>query len=178
MVTAGVSIPDGTPIRLATDGALPTGLTVGTLYYVVNSTGINFELAATAGGTPIDTSGTQSGNHTILSRAEFLGDYGGASGVPTKQNYLLVSDISRFVFAFGTEDVGSSTLDPMLVRWCDQEDPFNWTPAATNQAGSVRLSRGSQIVTAIQSRQEILVWTDAALYSLQYVDAPVVWATQ
>ena len=178
VLTAGISIPDGTPIRLVTDGALPTGLTVGTLYYVVNSAGVSFELAATAGGTPINTSGTQSGTHSILSKAEFLGDYGGASGVPTKQNYLLVSDINRFVFAFGTTESGSSTLDPMLIRWCDQEDPFNWTPSATNQAGSLRLSRGSQIVTALQSRQEILVWTDAALYSLQYLGAPAVWGAQ
>lgn len=178
VVTTTLSLSNGTPVRLTTDGALPTGLTVGTLYYVVNAVGTTFELAATAGGTPIDTSGTQSGTHTILARAEALDNYGGASGVPTIQNFLLVSDINRFAFAFGTNDIGSATQDPMLIRWCDQEDPFNWTPAATNQAGSLRLSRGSQIVTSIQARQEVLVWTDASLYSLQYVGAPVVWAAQ
>jgi len=90
----------------------------------------------------------------------------------------LVSDISRFVFAFGCNDYGSATVDPMLIRWSDQEDPYNWTPASTNQAGFLRLSRGSEIVTATQSRQEVLVWTDAALYSLQYVGAPIVWGAQ
>ena len=98
--------------------------------------------------------------------------------VPISQNYLLVSDISRFVFAFGCNDYGSSTVDNMLIRWCDQEDPNNWTPAATNQAGFLRLSRGSEIITAVQSRQEVLVWTDAAVYSLQYVGAPIVWGAQ
>jgi len=178
IVTSSVSLYDDTPIRLITDGALPTGLTVGTLYYVVNSTGTTFELATTVGGTPINTSGTQSGTHRISSRGELLSNYGGASGVPTVQNYLLVSDINRFVFAFGCNELGSATLDPMVLRWSDQEDATNWTPAATNQAGSLRLSRGSEIVTATQSRQEILVWTDAALYSLQYLGAPAVWGGQ
>jgi hypothetical protein len=66
----------------------------------------------------------------------------------------------------------------MLVRWSDQEDVSNWTPTATTQAGSLRLSKGSKIISAIQARQEVLIWTDAALYSLQYVGAPVVWQAQ
>jgi hypothetical protein len=98
--------------------------------------------------------------------------------VPTVQNYILISDINRFVFAFGCNEQGSATQDAMLIRWSDQEDATNWTPAATNQAGSLRLSRGSEIITALQSRQEILVWTDASLYSLQYLGAPEVWGAQ
>jgi hypothetical protein len=97
--------------------------------------------------------------------------------VPTKQHAILVSDVSRFVFAFGCNDIGSSDINPMLVRWSDQEDPYNWLPAPTNQAGSVLLSHGSEISTAIQTRQEIVVLTDMAVYSLQYVGAPVVWQT-
>jgi len=102
----------------------------------------------------------------------------GASDVPTVQNYLLVSDTSRFVFAFGCNDYGSSTQNQMLIRWSDQESVVNWTPSATTQAGSLSLSHGSQIVTAMQARQEILVWTDSSLYSLQYVGAPIVWGSQ
>jgi hypothetical protein len=98
--------------------------------------------------------------------------------VPTLQNNILVSDVSRFVLCFGVNPIGETTLDPMLVRWSDQEDPANWTPTATNQAGDLRLSIGSQIVTASQQRQEILVWTDAALYSLQYLGPPFVWGAQ
>jgi hypothetical protein len=66
----------------------------------------------------------------------------------------------------------------MLIRWSDQESVTNWTPSATNQAGYVRLSHGSSIITNIQTRQEIVVWTDSALYSLQYVGVPAVWSTQ
>ena len=112
----------------------------------------------------------------VTTRAVDLATVSGASGVPTSQNYLLVSDVSRFVFALGCEESG--TFDPMLVRWSDQEDATNWTPSATNQAGSLRLSRGSKIVTATQGRQEILVWTDSSLYSLQYQGAPITWGAQ
>jgi hypothetical protein len=98
--------------------------------------------------------------------------------VPLYQNFLLVSDASRFVIVFGTNEIGDTILDPMLIRWSDQEDPVQWTPAITNQAGSVRLSHGSRIVTALQSRQEILVYTDASLYSLQYLGPPFVWSSQ
>jgi hypothetical protein len=178
LVTVSKAVADGTPLRFTTTGALPTGLVVGDLYYARNSTGTTFNLSSTPTGPLIDTSGSQSGTHSIPPNAEPLSVWAGASDVPDVQNYLLISDISRFVFAFGTNDIGSVTQDPMLIRWCDQEDPFNWTPAATNQAGSLRLSRGSQIVTAIQSRQEVLVWTDASLYALQYVGAPVVWGAQ
>jgi hypothetical protein len=79
------------------------------------------------------------------------------------------------VIAFGCNDYGSATLDPLLVRWSDQEDYKVWTPAATNQAGSFRLNIGSSIVAELQSRQEILIWTDAALYSMQYLGPPYVW---
>lgn len=96
---------------------------------------------------------------------------------PTLCNYVLVSDASRFVLAFGVNDYGSSIQDPMLVRWSAQEDYTVWTPSATNQAGSYRLSRGSRIITALQSKQEVLVFTDAALYSMQYLGPPFAWGT-
>ena len=107
----------------------------------------------------------------LNTRAVGLTTLSGASNVPTVTNNLLVSDISRFVFCFGTNPLGSSAKDPMLIRWSDQEDATNWTPDATNQAGSLRLSRGTEIVSAQQSRQEVLVWTDSSVYSLQYVGA-------
>jgi len=102
----------------------------------------------------------------------------GASDVPVIQNYIAISDTSRFVFAFGCNDYGSTTQDPMLIRWSDQESITMWTPNATNQAGSLRLSHGSLIVTAMQVRQEILVWTDSTVYSLQYLGVPAVWGSQ
>ena len=97
------------------------------------------------------------------------------SACPTVCNIVATSDTSRFVIAFGCNDYGSADMDPLLVRWSDQEDYKLWTPAATNQAGSYRLGVGSSIVGVLQSRQEILVWTDAALYSMQYLGPPYVW---
>jgi len=113
----------------------------------------------------------------VTTRAVNLNSLLGASDVPTIQNYIFISDTFRFVFCFGCNDYGASTADPMLVRWSDQEDALNWTPAPTNQAGSIRLSDGSRIVTAAQTRQEILVWTDSSLYSFQYLGPPYVWGT-
>jgi hypothetical protein len=97
---------------------------------------------------------------------------------PTVANMVTVSDSSRFVIAFGCDDYSSSTQDPLLIRWSDQEDYTVWTPSATNQAGSYRLSQGSTIVANLQTRQEILVWTDGALYAMQYLGAPYVWGFQ
>ena len=114
----------------------------------------------------------------VSTRAVALSSLAGANGVPTVQNFIAVSDISRFVFAFACNEIGSSVQDPLLIRWSDQESATDWTPAATNQAGSLRLSFGSEIVAAIQTRQEIVVFTDSALYSLQYLGAPEVWGAQ
>jgi hypothetical protein len=111
-------------------------------------------------------------------RGKDLATLPGAANVPIIQNYVVISDVYRFVFAFGANDYGSPTQNPMLIRWSDQEDALDWTPSATSQAGSILLSRGSEIITALQSRQEILVWTDTALYSLQYLGAPDIWGAQ
>jgi hypothetical protein len=171
------TIVDGTALSLTSTGALPTGLAVGTTYFVVNSTGNTFELSATLGGASITTSGSQSGLQYVSQRGINLASVGDAS-TPLYQNALIVSDASRFILVFGTNDYGSTTLDPMLIRWSDQDNVLQWTPDATNQAGSIRLSKGSEIVTALQTRQEIVVFTDSSVYSLQYLGPPVVWGSQ
>jgi len=113
----------------------------------------------------------------VTSRGFNLADVGDTD-TPVFQNHIVVSDASRFTLVFGTNDYGSAVLDPMLIRWSDQENPLVWSPAITNQAGSIRLSHGSEIVTAVQTRQEIVTFTDQALYSLQYLGPPFVWGTQ
>jgi hypothetical protein len=114
----------------------------------------------------------------ITSRGVPMQYLNGASDVPTVQKFIFVSDISRFVLAFGCNDYGSAIQNPMLIRWSDQESAVNWTPAATNQAGSVQFSHGSELVACLQTRQEIVVWSDSAIYSLQYVGAPAVWRSE
>jgi len=105
----------------------------------------------------------------------------GDAETPVVQNTLTVSDASRFVIVFGTNDPNATSpnaIDPMFIRWSDQEDPFTWIPAVTNQAGSLRLSHGSEIITYVQTRQEIVVFTDSSVYSLQYLGPPFVWGSQ
>jgi hypothetical protein len=114
----------------------------------------------------------------LTTRGVALNSLSGASDVPTVQTLFLVSDTSRFVLAFGCNDYGSADIDPMLIRWSDQESAVNWTPAATNQAGSLRISHGSKIEAVLQTRQEILIWSDTSLYGLQYIGPPIVWGAQ
>jgi hypothetical protein len=94
---------------------------------------------------------------------------------PSVCNIIMVSDSSRIVIAFGCNDLGQTELDPLLVRWSDQESYATWYPQITNQAGGYRLSHGSRIIGVIQSSQEILIWTESALYSMQYLGPPYTW---
>jgi len=175
----GFALSNGTAVTLTTTGYLPTGLVPGTVYYVINASGTTCNLSATYGGSAINTTGTQSGTQYIAARGYPLASVGGSDGyAPLYQNTFTVSDASRFILVFGTNDYGSTTLDPMLIRWSDQESLTTWFPAITNQAGSLRLSHGSEIVTTVQSRQEIVVFTDSSLYSLQYLGPPIVWSSQ
>jgi hypothetical protein len=111
---------------------------------------------------------------TLLSSTS-SGLYQTDTSCPIVSNFVMVSDSSRFVIAFGANDYGSTEQDPMLIRWSEQEDYAVWAPAATNQAGSFRLSAGSEIIAAQQTRQEILVFTDGAVFSMQYLGPPFVW---
>ena len=175
-----------------------SGYTNPTTYYIIaTNESTTFTLSTTAGGsgvtttagtptgltytlsTTINTSGSQAGTQAVSPRGALLSSLAGSDGsCPLYQNTFTISDASRFLLVFGTNDYGSTTLDPMLIRWSDQESLTTWFPSVTNQAGSVRLSHGSEIITTLQSRQEILVWTDASLYSLQYLGPPYVWSTQ
>jgi hypothetical protein len=114
----------------------------------------------------------------VTARGVLVSSLTGASDVPLMQNYLFVSDAQRYVFALGCNDYGSVTQDPMLIRWSSAESVVKWTPSDTTEAGSLRLSHGSKIITAIQARQEIVVFTDSSLYSLQFLSAPPFWSVQ
>jgi hypothetical protein len=168
VITLSNVLAEGTAIKLATTGALPTGLTAGTTYYLINVDGVTANLSTSATGSAINTSGSQSGTQSISTLVD----------VPTVQYSMLVSDASRFLLLFGTTDYGSTTADPMLIRWGNQESLVDWVPSPLNQAGSLRLSHGSQIIAVQQTRQEVLVWTDSALFSLQYLGPPLVWGSQ
>jgi hypothetical protein len=175
-------IISGTTLMFQTTETLPSPLIPYTVYYATYVTSTTFKLSSSyanyLAGTFITTTTAGSGTHTLSARGIAVADLAGASSVPIEQNTILVSDTSRFVFCFGANPYGSTTYDPMTVRWSNQESVVEWAPAITNQAGEIRLSHGSLIMSVLQSRQEILVFTDAALYSLQYLGPPYVWGNQ
>tara|TARA_R110001592_G_scaffold66350_9_gene203623 strand:- start:6578 stop:8428 length:1851 start_codon:yes stop_codon:yes gene_type:complete len=108
-------------------------------------------------------------------RAVNITSLGGASNVPTVALQVMVSDTDQHVIAFGVNPIGSSNIDPLFIRFSDQENVANWTPTATNSAGGVRINSGSLIVGAVQTRQEILIWTDVSLHSMRFVGAPFIF---
>jgi hypothetical protein len=114
---------------------------------------------------------------TLSNAAAFSGQF-----VPNATNQVVASAIQRFVICFGANPYNpldaNTTFDPLLVRWSDQENPYEWVPAVTNQSGEFRLSSGSFIMCARNTRQEILVWSDSAIYSMQYLGPPYVWGFQ
>jgi hypothetical protein len=115
---------------------------------------------------------------TFLTRAIPLADIPGASNVPATVGQLLVSQGDKHLLAFGATAYGGTTFDPLLIRWSDQDDPGNWTPEVTNSAGFIRVSRGDNIIRAIPTRQEILVFTNATLNSLQFLGTTDVFGIQ
>jgi hypothetical protein len=119
---------------------------------------------------------TSLGTHAKLLSPNSPGLYEVDDNCPVVSTQVMVSDASRFVISFGCNDYGSTVQNPLLVRWSDQENYALWTPAITNQAGSFQLSSGSYFVTAVQTRQEILVLTDASVWSMQYVGPPYFWS--
>ena len=134
----------------------------GALYYWLAATGI------TVRAQPLDTLSTNAG---------YSGDY-----VPNTIFQVLTAPIQQFVICMGSNPYISgtpnSTFNPLLVRWSDQANEYQWVPSLTNQSGEFVLSNGSFIMGARSTRQEILIWTDTALYSMQYLGAPYVWGFQ
>jgi hypothetical protein len=164
LVTSTILYTEGAALQFS-GGSLPTGVSAATTYYVFQVNGLTFNLLDGTGAV-VNTSSSGTGSVSLI------------VDVPTVQNNMTVSDASRFLIAFGCNDYGSSILDPMLIRWSAQDDIYNWTPDPTNQAGFTRLSHGSEIITTVQTRQEIIVFTDVSIYSLQYLGPPYVWASQ
>jgi hypothetical protein len=164
VVTSTVLYNEGAALQFS-GGSLPSGVSAATTYYVFAVEGLTFNLIDGAGNV-VNTSSSGTGTVSLI------------VDVPTVQNNITASDTSRFIITFGCNDYGSNVLDPMLIRWSAQDDIFNWTPSITNQAGSIRVSHGSEIVGIVQTRQEIVVFTDSAIYSLQYLGPPYVWVPQ
>jgi hypothetical protein len=236
-------------VVLSTTGALPTGLTAGIGYYVINASGSTCNLSLTLGGAAINTSGSQSGTHSVSlieaptgwdtssdtpiflpqrdwwfdnfnnslyanirssqvgiggpiyywdrqataspttslnTRAVLLSSVAGADSVPTTVGQILVSQNDGHLLAFGAQpfDGSSTDYDPLLIRWASQDEPYFWNPAGTTpnglptSASFLRVSRGSRIVRALPTRQEIVVLTDTHVYSLQFLGTVEIFGLQ
>ena len=124
---------------------------------------------------------TISQSTTAASSGSYNISYAGAF-VPNSTYQVITSAVQQFIICFGANSyvpgTPTSSFNPMLVRWSDQANAYQWIPEITNQSGEYTLSNGSQIMGARATRQEILVWTDSALYSMQYIGAPYVWGFQ
>jgi len=162
--TAIASAPAGIyPYSYVTGTGIAAGTQVSSSY-VIGSTSVPLTIPSTA---------ASSGNYTI----SYSGQY-----VPVSTLQVITSAIQEFVIAFGSNSYNggtySSTFNPMLVRWSDQANAYQWIPQVTNQSGEFALSNGSYIMGARATRQEILIWTNTALYTMQYVGFPYVWSFQ
>lgn len=113
----------------------------------------------------------------VSARGVNITDLSGATDAPTVARKVMVSDVDRHVLCFGANTIGTSIQDPLLIRWSDQESITDWNPTATNTAGDLRLSQGSEIITAVRTSRQFLVWTDHSLHSIQYVGAPYTFGT-
>jgi hypothetical protein len=130
---------------------------------------------------PTDDPQTALATHAITLQDYADGEGYTASSVPVQVIQLLVSQQDKHLIAFGAVPFGSTStadFDPLLIRWADQDTPGDWTPSTTNTAGDLRVSRGSRIVRALPTRQEILVWTDTNLYTLQFLGTTDVFGLQ
>jgi hypothetical protein len=129
----------------------------------------------------LDDPQTSLATHAITLQDYASGEGYTASSVPVQVMQLLVSQQDKHLIAFGAVPFGSTStadFDPLLIRWADQDTPGDWTPSTTNTAGDLRVSRGSRIVRALPTRQEILVWTDTNLYTLQFLGTTDVFGLQ
>ena len=114
----------------------------------------------------------------LTARAVELSTLGGASQTPTVAKQVLVSDNDRHVICFGTNTYGSADQDPLMIRWSTQADPANWTISSTTTAGSLRLGSGSEFVQAVETKREIIVFTDTSIFSMRFIGDPLIFGLQ
>ena len=114
----------------------------------------------------------------LAARAVDLVDVAGANNAPTVAKQVMVSDNSRHIIAFGTNTIGTLVQDPLLIRFSSSESLTDWSPVPTNSAGDLRIGSGSTFITAIETKREIVVFTDSTLHSMQYLGAPFSFGIQ
>ena len=154
-----------------------TGINTGSVVSGTNIPAGTYVTTSYTGGLVIPLSAAVTGAG-VSSGATITFSYAGRH-VPTDTNFIIASDTSHFTIALGASPYSPTnftpTFDPMLVRWSEQDNPFEWVPEVSNQSGEQHLSNGSYLVCAKNTRQETLIWSNTALYSMQYLGPPYVW---
>ena len=115
---------------------------------------------------------------SLSARAVNITSLAGTNNAPIVAKQILVSDIDRHIIAFGCNAQGSSTQDNLLIRFSSQESPTDWEARADNTAGDLRLGSGSTFIQALETKREILVWTDKSLHSMRFIGAPFTFGLQ
>ena len=176
-----------TQVKATTEADFLSGVTTIT---VIDPNGIDTGSVVSGTGIPAGTYVTTAyiaGSYTVPisaattapSSGTYTFSYAGRH-VPNNTYQVATSSVGNFTIAFGSNPYNpvnfAEDFDPLLVRWSDADNPFEWVPATTNQSGENRLSYGSYIVAALDTRQEILIWTDAAIFSMQYLGPPYVFS--
>ena len=176
-----------TQVKATTEADFLSGVTTIT---VIDPNGIDTGSVVSGTGIPAGTYVTTAyiaGSYTVPisaattapSSGTYTFSYAGRH-VPNNTYQVATSSVGNFTIAFGSNPYNpvnfAEDFDPLLVRWSDADNPFEWVPATTNQSGENRLSFGSYIVAALDTRQEILIWTDAAIFSMQYLGPPYVFS--
>jgi hypothetical protein len=114
----------------------------------------------------------------VSTRAVEIGTVSGAEETPVVAKQIMVSDVDRHVIAFGANTIGTTTQDPLLIRFSDQESLTDWNPKATNTAGDLRIGSGSEFVKAVETKREIIIFTDSSVHSMQFIGAPFTFGIQ
>ena len=183
LANAAVSLTDASTFTGGVSSITVTSANAPYIYPYMYITGTNLPAntqvssSYVTGSTTVPITTTTSG----ASAGSYSFSYAGAFA-PVATYQVITSAIQEFVIAFGSNSYSpnnsGTSFNSMLVRWSDQANPYQWVPAVTNQSGEYLLTNGSYIMGAKATRQEILVWTDSCLYSMQYVGAPYIWGFQ
>ena len=165
---AGHGATAGDTVTISGVDATIGGITAARLNVEMTVASVTNKATFTADIGGADASGTATGGGSAVVATYKAGTY----YTPTAAHQVMMSDVARHVIAFGCNEIGATTINPLLVRWSSSETAGVWQPLSTNSAGGQELSACSEIVGAMMTRQEILIWTDCGIVSMRYIGSP------
>jgi len=165
---AGHGATAGDTVTISGVDATIGGITAARLNVEMTVASVTNKATFTADIGGANASGTATGGGSAVVAVYKAGTY----YTPTAAHQVMMSDVARHVIAFGCNEIGATTINPLLVRWSSSEAAGVWQPLSTNSAGGQELPACSEIVGAMTARQEILIWTDCGIVSMRYIGSP------